>query len=449
MFKKVLIANRGEIALRIIRTCKEMGIKTVALYSTADRDSLHVRFADEAVCIGPPPSSESYLNVARIMAAVEITDADAIHPGYGFLSENAAFAEVCRQYGIKFIGPTPEQIRKMGDKITAKETMLAAGVPCIPGSEGLLTELKPALVLAKEIGYPVILKATAGGGGKGMRIVWEEEEFEKQWETAKREAKASFSNDGIYMEKYIEEPRHIEIQVAGDQFGKACHLSERDSSIQRRHQKLVEESPSPFMTPELREKMGAAAIKACNAIAYEGVGTVEFLVDKHRNFYFMEMNTRIQVEHTVTEEVIDFDLIKEQIKLAAGHPISGKNYFPEMHAIECRINAEDIFHDFRPSPGKITSFHSPKGHGVRVDTHVYAGYTIPPYYDSMIAKLIVRARTREEAILKMERALDEFIVEGVKTTVPFHQRLMRNEDFKKGVFHTGFLNNWDYKSVVL
>ncbi len=449
MFKKVLIANRGEIALRIIRTCKEMGIKTVALYSTADRDSLHVRFADEAVCIGPPPSSESYLNVARIMAAVEITDADAIHPGYGFLSENAAFAEVCRQYGIKFIGPTPEQIRKMGDKITAKETMLAAGVPCIPGSEGLLTELKPALALAKEIGYPVILKATAGGGGKGMRIVWEEEEFEKQWETAKREAKASFSNDGIYMEKYIEEPRHIEIQVAGDQFGKACHLSERDCSIQRRHQKLVEESPSPFMTPELREKMGAAAIKACNAIAYEGVGTVEFLVDKHRNFYFMEMNTRIQVEHTVTEEVIDFDLIKEQIKLAAGHPISGKNYFPEMHAIECRINAEDIFHDFRPSPGKITSFHSPKGHGVRVDTHVYAGYTIPPYYDSMIAKLIVRARTREEAILKMERALDEFIVEGVKTTVPFHQRLMRNEDFKKGVFHTGFLNNWDYKSVVL
>ncbi len=449
MFKKVLIANRGEIALRIIRTCKEMGIKTVALYSTADRDSLHVRFADEAVCIGPPPSSESYLNVARIMAAVEITDADAIHPGYGFLSENAAFAEVCRQYGIKFIGPTPEQIRKMGDKITAKETMLAAGVPCIPGSEGLLTELKPALVLAKEIGYPVILKATAGGGGKGMRIVWEEEEFEKQWETAKREAKASFSNDGIYMEKYIEEPRHIEIQVAGDQFGKACHLSERDCSIQRRHQKLVEESPSPFMTPELRGKMGAAAIKACNAIAYEGVGTVEFLVDKHRNFYFMEMNTRIQVEHTVTEEVIDFDLIKEQIKLAAGHPISGKNYFPEMHAIECRINAEDIFHDFRPSPGKITSFHSPKGHGVRVDTHVYAGYTIPPYYDSMIAKLIVRARTREEAILKMERALDEFIVEGVKTTVPFHQRLMRNEDFKKGVFHTGFLNNWDYKSVVL
>ncbi|MEO0007462.1 MAG: hypothetical protein RJA20_1658 [Bacteroidota bacterium] len=449
MFKKILIANRGEIALRVIRTCKEMGIKTVAIYSTADRDSLHVRFADEAVCVGPASSSESYLNVPRIMAAVEITNADAIHPGYGFLSENAAFAEVCREYGIKFIGPTPEQIRSMGDKITAKETMIKAGVPCIPGTEGLLTDVKAGMKLAKEIGYPVILKATAGGGGKGMRIVWKDEDFESQWDTARREAKASFSNDGIYMEKYIEEPRHIEVQVAGDQFGKACHLSERDCSIQRRHQKLVEESPSPFMTPELREKMGAAAIKACNAINYEGVGTIEFLVDKHRNFYFMEMNTRIQVEHTVTEEVIDFDLIKEQIKIAAGHPISGKNYFPEMHAIECRINAEDPFNDFRPSPGKITSFHSPKGHGVRVDTHVYAGYTIPPYYDSMIAKLIVRARTRDEAILKMERALDEFVVEGVKTTVPFHQRLMRNKDFREGNFNTGFLNTWDFKNEKL
>ncbi|MBL7776259.1 MAG: acetyl-CoA carboxylase biotin carboxylase subunit [Saprospiraceae bacterium] len=446
MFKKILIANRGEIALRIIRTCKEMGIKTVAIYSTADRDSLHVRFADEAVCIGAAPSSESYLNVPRIMAAVEITDADAVHPGYGFLAENASFAEVCNEYGIKFIGPLPEQIRAMGDKITAKETMIAAGVPCIPGSEGLLADVQSGLKLAKEIGYPIILKATAGGGGKGMRIVWKAEDFENQWDTARREAKAAFSNDGIYMEKYIEEPRHIEIQVAGDQFGKACHLSERDCSIQRRHQKLVEESPSPFMTPELREKMGEAAIRACTAIGYEGVGTVEFLVDKYRNFYFMEMNTRIQVEHTVTEEVIDFDLIKEQIKIAAGIPISGKNYFPEMHAIECRINAEDPFNDFRPSPGKISSFHSPKGHGVRVDTHVYAGYTIPPYYDSMIAKLIVRARTRDEAILKMERALDEFIVEGVKTTVPFHQRLMRNEEFKKGNFHTGFLNTWDFKS---
>lgn len=449
MFKKILIANRGEIALRVIRTCKEMGIKTVALYSTADRDSLHVRFADEAVCIGPPASSESYLNIPRIMAAVEITDADAIHPGYGFLSENAAFAEVCRDYGVKFIGPTPEQIRAMGDKITAKETMLKAGVPCVPGTEGLLQDVKSGKKIAAEIGYPVILKATAGGGGKGMRIVWKEEEFESQWETARREAKASFSNDGIYMEKFVEEPRHIEIQVAGDQFGKACHLSERDCSIQRRHQKLVEESPSPFMTPELREKMGEAAIKACNAIRYEGVGTIEFLVDKHRNFYFMEMNTRIQVEHTVTEEVIDFDLIKEQIKIAAGHPISGKNYFPEMHAIECRINAEDPFNDFRPSPGRITSFHSPKGHGVRVDTHVYAGYTVPPYYDSMIAKIITRARTRQEAITKMERALDEFVVEGIKTTVPFHQRLMRNKDFIEGNFNTNFLNTWDFKNVEL
>ena len=444
MFKKILIANRGEIALRVIRTCKEMGIKTVAIYSTADRDSLHVRFADEAVCIGPAASAESYLNVPRIMAAVEITDADAIHPGYGFLSENAAFAEVCKDYGIKFIGPSPDQMRAMGDKITAKETMLKAGVPCVPGSEGLLTDVKQGIKMAKEIGYPVILKATAGGGGKGMRIVWKDEEFEEQWDTARREAKASFANDGIYMEKFIEEPRHIEIQVAGDQFGKACHLSERDCSIQRRHQKLVEESPSPFMTPELREKMGEAAIKACTSIGYEGVGTIEFLVDKHRNFYFMEMNTRIQVERTVTEEVIDFDLIKEQIKLAAGHPISGKNYFPEMHAIECRINAEDPYNNFRPSPGHISSFHSPKGHGVRVDTHVYAGYTIPPYYDSMIAKLIVRARTRDEAIRKMERALDEFIVEGVKTTIPFHQKLMQNKDFREGNFHTGFLNTWDF-----
>ncbi|MFN0015944.1 MAG: acetyl-CoA carboxylase biotin carboxylase subunit [Saprospiraceae bacterium] len=447
MFKKILIANRGEIALRIIRTCKEMGIKTVAIYSTADRDSLHIRFADEAVCIGPPSSAESYLNIPRIMAAVEITNADAVHPGYGFLAENANFAEVCKEYGIKFIGPTPDQIRKMGDKITAKETMLAAGVPCIPGSEGLLEDVQTGIKVAKVIGYPIILKATAGGGGKGMRIVWKESEFESQWDTARREAKASFGNDGIYMEKFIEEPRHIEFQVAGDQFGKACHLSERDCSIQRRHQKLVEESPSPFMTPELREKMGEAAIKACTAIAYEGVGTVEFLVDKYRNFYFMEMNTRIQVEHTVTEEVIDFDLIKEQIKIAAGIPISGKNYFPEMHAIECRINAEDPFNDFRPSPGRITSFHSPKGHGVRVDTHVYGGYNIPPYYDSMIAKLIVRARTRDEAITKMERALDEFIAEGIKTTVPFHQRLMQNPDFRKGNFHTGFLNTWDFKNA--
>ena len=445
MFKKVLIANRGEIALRVIRTCKEMGIKTVAVYSTADRDSLHVRFADEAVCIGPPSSKESYLNVPRLMAAVEITNADAIHPGYGFLSENADFAEICTEYGVKFIGPTPEHIRKMGDKITAKDTMIKAGVPVVPGSDGLLTDVPMGKKIAKVIGYPVILKATAGGGGKGMRIVWKEEEFENQWNTARMEAKASFSNDGIYVEKYVEEPRHIEFQVAGDQYGKICHLSERDCSIQRRHQKLVEESPSPFMDDELRQRMGEAAVKAAQCINYEGMGTVEFLVDKHRNFYFMEMNTRIQVEHPVTEEVIDFDLIKEQINIAAGIPISGKNYFPKMHAMECRINAEDPFNDFRPSPGKILSFHSPKGHGVRVDTHVYSGYTIPPYYDSMIAKLIVRAQTRAECVTKMERALDEFIIEGVKTTVPFHQKLMRNENFRNGNYNTGFLNTWNFK----
>jgi acetyl-CoA carboxylase biotin carboxylase subunit len=443
MFKKILIANRGEIALRIIRTCREMGIQTVAVFSTADRESLHVRFADEAVCIGPPSSTESYLSVPKIMAAAEITNADGIHPGYGFLAENADFAEVCAEYGIKFIGPTPEQIRKMGDKVTAKETMIKAGVPVVPGSDGLVEDVAKGIKLAKKIGYPVILKATAGGGGKGMRVVWKEEDLESQWNMARNEAVASFGNGGIYIEKFIEEPRHIEFQIAGDQFGKVCHLSERECSIQRRHQKLLEESPSPFMTPELREKMGEAAILAGECINYEGVGTVEFLVDKHRNFYFMEMNTRIQVEHPVTEEVIDHDLIKEQIKIAAGIPISGENYFPTMHAIECRINAEDPFNNFRPSPGKITSLHTSKGHGVRVDTHVYAGYIIPPYYDSMIAKLICRAQTREECITKMERALDEFIIEGVKTTVPFHQRLMRDENFRSGNFHTGFLNDFD------
>lgn len=443
MFKKILIANRGEIALRIIRTCKEMGVKTVAVYSTADRESLHVRFADEAVCIGPPASKDSYLSISKIMAAVEITNADAVHPGYGFLAENADFAEVCAEYGIKFIGPSPEMIRKMGDKITAKETMIKAGVPVVPGSGGLLKDVEHGLKQAAEIGYPVILKATAGGGGKGMRIVWKSEEFESAWNMARNEAKASFSNDGIYIEKYIEEPRHIEIQVIGDQHGNVAHLSERDCSIQRRHQKLVEESPSPFMTDELREKMGESAIQAAKSINYEGVGTVEFLVDKHRNYYFMEMNTRIQVEHPVTEEVIDHDLIKEQIKMAAGDKLSGENYIPQMHAIECRINAEDPFNGFRPSPGKITSFHSSKGHGVRVDTHVYAGYSIPPFYDSMIAKLICKAQTREECIKKMSRALDEFIIEGVKTTVPFHQRLMKDENFKAGNFHTGFLNDFD------
>lgn len=443
MFKKILIANRGEIALRIIRTCKEMGIKTVAVYSTADRESLHVRFADEAVCIGPASSKESYLDVTKLMAAVEITNADAIHPGYGFLAENADFAEICTEYGVKFIGPTPEQIRKMGDKITAKETMIAAEVPCVPGTGGLLKDVKEGLKVAEEIGFPVILKATAGGGGKGMRIVWKADELESAWTLATNEAAASFGNPGVYMEKFIEEPRHIEFQVIGDQYGNAAHLSERDCSIQRRHQKLVEEAPSPFMTDDLRERMGKAAVDACLAINYEGVGTVEFLVDKHRNFYFMEMNTRIQVEHPVTEEVIDIDLIKEQIKVAAGHKISGKNYYPTMHAMECRINAEDVRFNFRPTPGKIQSFHSPKGHGVRVDTHVYAGYTIPPYYDSMIAKLICRAKTREECIEKMARALDEFIAEGVKTTVPFHRRLMQDESFRNGDFHTGFINTFN------
>ena len=445
MFKKILIANRGEIALRIIRTCREMGIKTVAVYSTADKDSLHVKFADEAVCIGGPMSAESYLNIPHIMAACEITNADAVHPGYGFLAENAKFAQICADHGIKFIGPTPDMINKMGDKITAKETMIKAGVPVVPGGEGLLESVDAAKKLAKEIVYPVIIKATAGGGGKGMRVVWNESEIEKAFNDAKMEAAASFKNDGLYMEKFVEEPRHIEIQVAGDQFGNVCHLSERDCSIQRRHQKLVEESPSPFMTPELRQRMGEAAIKAAAAINYESVGTIEFLVDKHRNFYFMEMNTRIQVEHCVTEEVVSYDLIKEQIKIAAGEKISGKNYEPQLHAIECRINAEDPYNDFRPSPGKITVLHTPGGHGVRVDSHVYAGYVIPPYYDSMIGKLITVAQTREEAINTMYRALSEYVIEGVKTTIPFHLQLMQNEDFRKGNFTTKFLETFTMK----
>jgi acetyl-CoA carboxylase biotin carboxylase subunit len=442
MFKKILIANRGEIAMRVIRTCKEMGIKTVAVYSTADKDSLPVRFADEAVCIGPPISSKSYLSIPNIIAAAEITNADAIHPGYGFLSENEKFSRVCQEHGIKFIGALPEQIAAMGDKATAKATMIAAGVPCIPGSVGLLSDVEDAKINAETIKYPVILKATAGGGGKGMRIVWKEEDLQEAWDSARQEAAAAFGNDGVYMEKFIEEPRHIEIQIAGDQFGNACHLSERDCSIQRRHQKLVEETPSPFMTPELRDKMGEAAIKAAKAVRYEGVGTVEFLVDKNRDFYFMEMNTRIQVEHTITEEVINFDLVKEQIKLAAGEKISGKNYTPILHAIQCRINAEDPYNDFRPSPGKITDYHSPGGHGVRIDTHVYAGYTIPPNYDSMISKLIVVAQTREEAILKMRRALDEYIIQGVKTTIPFHQKLMQDPKFIEGDFTTKFMETF-------
>ncbi len=447
MFKKILVANRGEIALRVIRTCKEMGIKTVAVYSTADADSLPVRFADEAVCIGPPPSTESYLKIPNIIAAAEITNADAIHPGYGFLSENAKFSRICGENGIKFIGALPDQIEGMGDKATAKATMIAAGVPCVPGSEGLLKDGDHAVKIAKEIGLPVMMKATAGGGGKGMRVVWKEEDVKDALSAIQREAKAAFGNDGVYMEKFIEEPRHIEIQIAGDQFGTFCHMSERDCSIQRRHQKLVEETPSPFMTKALRKKMGAAAIKAAAAVNYEGVGTVEFLVDKHRNFYFMEMNTRIQVEHTITEEVINFDLIKEQIKIAAGVPISGINYEPQMHAIQCRINAEDPFNDFRPSPGKITDYHSPGGHGVRIDTHVYADYTIPPNYDSMISKLIVVAQTREEALKKMRRALSEYIIDGIKTTIPFHLQLLDDERFNKGDFTTKFLEDFELKTV--
>ncbi|CAL2101310.1 biotin carboxylase [Tenacibaculum sp. 190130A14a] len=445
MFKKILIANRGEIALRVIRTCKEMGIKTVAVYSKADAESLHVKFADEAVCIGPAPSSESYLKMDRIIAAAEITNADAIHPGYGFLSENAKFSKLCEEHEIKFIGATGEMIEKMGDKATAKATMIAAGVPCIPGSDGIIPDYETCEQLAVEAGFPVMLKATAGGGGKGMRAVWKKEDLKDAWDSARMEAKAAFGNDGMYMEKLIEEPRHIEIQVVGDSYGKACHLSERDCSVQRRHQKLTEETPSPFMTDELREAMGEAAVKAAEYIKYEGAGTVEFLVDKHRNFYFMEMNTRIQVEHPITEEVVDYDLIREQILVAAGVPISGKNYYPQLHSIECRINAEDPFNDFRPSPGKITSYHAPGGHGVRVDTHVYAGYMIPPNYDSMISKLIVTAQTREEAINKMKRALDEYVIEGVKTTIPFHRQLMDHPDYVAGNYTTKFMEDFQIK----
>lgn len=443
MFKKILIANRGEIALRVIRTCREMGVKTVAVYSTADAESLHVRFADEAVCIGPPPSSQSYLKMSAILAAAEITNADAIHPGYGFLSENAKFSKLCEEHGIKFIGATSDMISKMGDKASARATMKAAGVPTIPGSEGLLETYEDAEMLADEMKYPVMLKATAGGGGKGMRAVYAKSNLRNAWDAARQEAFACFGNDGMYMEKLIEEPRHIEIQIIGDSFGKACHLSERDCSIQRRHQKLTEEAPSPFMTTQLRKKMGEAAVKAAEYISYEGAGTIEFLVDKHRNFYFMEMNTRIQVEHPITEQVIDYDLIYEQIKVAAGIPISGKNYFPKLHSIECRINAEDPYKDFRPSPGKITTLHIPGGHGIRVDTHVYAGYTIPPNYDSMIAKLITTAQTREEAISKMKRALDEFVIEGIKTTIPFHRQLMDHPDYIAGNYTTKFMEDFE------
>jgi acetyl-CoA carboxylase biotin carboxylase subunit len=419
-----------------------MGIKTVAVYSTADAESLHVKFADEAVCIGPAPSNLSYLKMSNIIAAAEITNADAIHPGYGFLSENSKFSKICQEHGIKFIGAAPEMIDRMGDKASAKSTMIEAGVPCVPGSVGILESYEQAAELANQFGYPVMLKATAGGGGKGMRAVWKEEDLLKAWEGARQESAAAFGNDGMYLEKLIEEPRHIEIQVVGDSYGKACHLSERDCSVQRRHQKLTEETPSPFMTDELRLKMGEAAVKAAEYIKYEGAGTVEFLVDKHRNFYFMEMNTRIQVEHPITEQVIDYDLIREQILVAAGVPISGKNYLPQLHAIECRINAEDPFNDFRPSPGKITTLHMPGGHGVRLDTHVYSGYTIPPNYDSMIAKLITTAQTREEAISKMRRALDEFVIEGVKTTIPFHRQLMDDPRYIAGDYTTAFMDTF-------
>ena len=442
MFNKILIANRGEIAMRIIRTCKEIGIKTVAVYSKADADSLHVRFADEAVCIGPAQSNESYLKISNIIAAAEITNADAIHPGYGFLSENAKFSKICQEHKIKFIGASANMIDKMGDKASAKATMKAAGVPTIPGSEGLLDSLQEAESLASEIGYPIMLKATAGGGGKGMRAVWKSDQLEKAWESARQEASAAFANDGMYMEKLIEEPRHIEIQIVGDTTGKACHLSERDCSVQRRHQKLTEETPSPFMTSALRKKMGEAAVKAAEYIKYEGAGTIEFLVDKNKNFYFMEMNTRIQVEHPITEQVIDYDLIHEQIKVASGEKISGKNYFPKLHSIECRINAEDPFNDFRPSPGVISTLHFPGGHGIRIDTHVYSGYVIPPHYDSMIAKLITTAQTREGAISKMKRALEEFIIEGVKTTIPFHLKLMSNPDYVRGNYTTKFMEDF-------
>ena len=447
MFNKILIANRGEIALRVIRTCKEMGIKTVAVYSTADADSLHVRFADEAVCIGPPAGKDSYLKIPQIISAAEITNADAIHPGYGFLSENAEFSRVCDEYGIKFIGASAEMINAMGDKATAKATMEAAGVPTIPGSKGLLESIEQGMEIAEKAGYPVMLKATAGGGGKGMRLVKDKSGFKKAWDDARQEAGASFGNDGLYLEKFVEEPRHIEIQIVGDSRGRACHLSERDCSIQRRHQKLVEETPSPIVSQELREKMGQAAIKGAEAINYEGAGTIEFLVDKHGDFFFMEMNTRIQVEHPITEEVTDFDLIKEQIKVAAGVEVSGRNYYPQLHSIECRINAEDPKNGFRPSPGKITNLHLPGGHGVRVDSHVYAGYVIPPFYDSMIAKLIVTGQSREEAIVRMKRALQEMVIEGIKTTIPFHIKLMDDPTFKSGNFNTKFLETFDFSDL--
>jgi acetyl-CoA carboxylase, biotin carboxylase subunit len=445
LLNKILIANRGEIALRIIRACHEMGIKTVAVYSEADRESLHVRFSDEAVCIGPPSPKESYLNIPRIIAAAEVTNADAIHPGYGFLSENASFAEICETSGITFIGPTADMISAMGDKAFAKETMQKSEVPVVPGSNGIVEDKKIAREFADSIGYPVIVKASAGGGGRGMRIVKTSEEFEIQFQTARTEAESAFGNPGVYIEKYIEEPRHVEIQILGDTYGNVIHLGERDCSIQRRHQKLIEESPSPIVDEDLRERMGEAAVRGAKSVSYRGAGTIEFLVDKDKNFYFMEMNTRIQVEHPVTEEVTGYDLIREQIEIMDGKRLSRRKIKPSGHAIECRINAEDPNKNFRPSPGKITSLHIPGGFGVRVDTHVYAGYVIPPFYDSLMAKLIVHAPTREYAIKKMIVALDEFIIEGVETTLPFHKEVMQNERFRTGDIDTRFIDTFIFK----
>jgi acetyl-CoA carboxylase biotin carboxylase subunit len=443
LFKKVLIANRGEIALRIIRACKELGIATVAVYSDADRNSLHVRFADEDVCIGPPKPSESYLDPRRVISAAEVTNADAIHPGYGFLAENPDFAEICESCEIKFIGPSSEIIRMAGDKALAKKKMKQAGVPVIPGSDGAVESLEHASQIATEIGYPVLVKASAGGGGKGMRVAQNENELKKSFDMAKMEAGASFGNTQVYIEKCIPNPRHIEIQLLGDDFDNLIYLGERDCTIQRRYQKLVEEAPSPAIGEDLRGKMGEAAIKGGKSVGYSSAGTVEFLLDKEGNFYFMEMNTRIQVEHPVTEEVADLDLIKEQIRISAGERLgfSQEDVKIRGHAIECRINAEDPENDFLPSPGVITSFHLPGGHGVRVDTHAYAKYLIPPFYDSMIAKLIVYGRRREEAIFKMRRALDEFIIEGVKTTIPFHKTIFSNTNFIGGNYDTSFVEN--------
>ncbi len=445
MFKKVLIANRSEIALRIIRACKELGVATVAVHSEADSESLHVRFADEAVCIGPAASAESYLDPRRIIAAAEITGADAIHPGYGFLAENAEFAEMCLDSGIKFIGPTPDMIRQMGNKAKAKELMINAGVPVVPGSEGVLSNSDEGLKLAEEIGYPVILKAVSGGGGRGMRIVNNSEEFEMNYQMAQAEAQGAFGDPDMYLEKYILNPRHIEIQLMADQYGNAVYLGERECSIQRRHQKLLEESPSSVVDENLRRKMGAVSVEGALKIGYEGAGTIEFLLDSDHNFYFMEMNTRIQVEHPVTEMVSNQDLLKDQIRVAAGEKLgyTQENIRLEGHAIECRINAEDGERNFMPSPGEIKSFNVPGGPGIRVDTHAYGHYHIPPYYDSLVAKLITYGKTREEALARMNRALDEFIIEGIKTTIPFHKKLIAHPDFISGNFDTGFLDRVD------